>query len=251
MIYPLQLHHLMMPNVIKLYTTYLTSICFNQTWTHLPTGVTQIIYSLNLSNVIQLDLNQFLEYLKVVPIVAIDGCEVSKNVSHHNLDIIFSADMSWHCHYEFIVGKAYKALGLLQRTFKCSNSILTKKFYINICQIVSIVLLPLWRPHQVQHIILLERVQRRASKFILNDYSTDYKSQLIKLNLLPLMYIYELMDILFFIKSLKASNIIVLILQNNYLSLSPPQILDLSVQSFAIVSPTTTTLPSIHIFQTL
>ena len=68
------------------------------------------------------------------------------------------------------------------------------------------VLLPLWRPHQVQHIILLERVQRRASKFILNDYSTDYKSRLIKLNLLPLMYIYELMDILFFIKSLKASS---------------------------------------------
>ena len=65
---------------------------------------------------------------------------------------------------------------------------------------------PLWRPHQVQHIILLERVQRRASKFILNDYSTDYKSRLIKLNLLPLMYIYELMDILFFIRSLKDSS---------------------------------------------
>ena len=40
--------------------------------------------------------------------------------------------------------------------------------------------------------MLLERVQRRASKFILNDYSIDYKSRLIKLNLLPLMYIYEL-----------------------------------------------------------
>ena len=58
---------------------------------------------------------------------SIDGCKVSKKVSHRDLSIIFSADMSWHCHYEFIVGKAYKVLGLLRRTFKCSNSILIKK----------------------------------------------------------------------------------------------------------------------------
>ena len=107
-----------------------------------------------------------------------------KKVSHRDLGIIFSADMSWHCHYEFIVGKAYKVLGLLRRTFKCSNSILTKMFYIYIAIVRSCLLYcsPLWRPHQVQHIILLERVQCRASKFILNDYSTDYKSRLIKLN---------------------------------------------------------------------
>ena len=63
---------------------------------------------------------------------SIDGCKVSKKVSHRDLGIIFSAHMSWHCHYEFIVGKAYKVLGLLRRTFKCSNSILIKKFYIYI-----------------------------------------------------------------------------------------------------------------------
>ena len=54
---------------------------------------------------------------------------------------------------------------------------------------------PLWRPYQIQHITLLERIQHQASKFILNDYSTDYKSRLIKLNL-SLMYIYKLTDIL-------------------------------------------------------
>ena len=58
----------------------------------------------------------------------------------------------------------------------------------------------------IKDIILLERVQHRASKYILGDYSSDYKTRLIKLNLLPLMYIYELLDILFFIKSLKSPN---------------------------------------------
>ena len=45
--------------------------------------------------------------------------------------------------------------------------------------------------------------QRRATKFILNDYVTDYKTRLIKLNILPLMYTYDLYDILFFVKSIQ------------------------------------------------
>ena len=46
-------------------------------------------------------------------------------------------------------------------------------------------------------ILLLQRVQCRATKFILGDYSMDYKSRLTNLKLSPLMYIYELTDILF------------------------------------------------------
>ena len=47
------------------------------------------------------------------------------------------------------------------------------------------------------------KVQFRATKFILGDYSMDYKLRLTNLKLLPLMYIYELTDILFAIKSFK------------------------------------------------
>ena len=39
-----------------------------------------------------------------------------------------------------------------------------------------------------------------------SDYTSDYKSRLIKLQLLQLMYVYELSDILFFIKSVKSPN---------------------------------------------
>ena len=47
-------------------------------------------------------------------------------------------------------------------------------------------------------ILILERVQRHATKFILNDYTMDYKygTQIITLDV-------ELQDILFFIRSLK------------------------------------------------
>ena len=57
----------------------------------------------------------------------------------------------------------------------------------------------IWRPYLRKDIKL---VQRRATKFILNDYSLDYKSRLLKLNLLPLTMLY-IYDICFFVKSLK------------------------------------------------
>jgi len=48
----------------------------------------------------------------------------------------------------------------------------------------------------------IENIQRRVTKFILNDYSSDYKSQLIKLNL-PLMMQFEINDIMFLVKNLR------------------------------------------------
>ena len=63
---------------------------------------------------------------------------------------------------------------------------------------------PIWRPHLLKDIILLESVQRRATKYLLNDYRSDYKSRLVALGLLPLMYILELNDLMFCIKSLIA-----------------------------------------------
>ena len=61
----------------------------------------------------------------------------------------------------------------------------------------------IWRPHLSKHIVVLEKVQKRAAKFILNDYSLNYKNRLIAIHLLPLMYQLELNDLMFFIQSLK------------------------------------------------
>ena len=51
-------------------------------------------------------------------------------------------------------------------------------------------------------IIKIEKIQRRATKFILNSSSADYKTRLIQTNLLPVMYLFELQDLLFVIKCL-------------------------------------------------
>ena len=55
----------------------------------------------------------------------------------------------------------------------------------------------IWRQCLIKHAQLIEHVQHRATKYILNDYISDYKSRLIKLQILSLAYILELNDNIF------------------------------------------------------
>ena len=65
---------------------------------------------------------------------------------------------------------------------------------------------PIWRPHLIKHILLLESVQRKATKWILQDFNSDYRSRLCKLKLLPLMRQFEFNDISFFLKSISSTS---------------------------------------------
>ena len=51
-----------------------------------------------------------------------------------------------------------------------------------------------------------DRVQRRATKYLLNDYVIDYKSRLCQLNILLLSSWFDLRDIMFLIKCLVNGN---------------------------------------------
>ena len=121
-----------------------------------------------------------------------------------DLGIIFSSNLSWSQHYSIISAKAYKQLGLIRRTFSSSVSIRAKKLlYLSLVRSQLTYCCQIWRPHLIKDITFLERIQRRATKLILNDFSADYKTRLISLSLLPLMFLYELFDVLFFVKCLK------------------------------------------------
>ena len=54
------------------------------------------------------------------------------------------------------------------------------------------------------YFLQLEQLQRCATKYILNDFTSSYKHRLLELKMLPLMYILDICDIMFFIKSLKS-----------------------------------------------
>ena len=59
----------------------------------------------------------------------------------------------------------------------------------------------IWAPQSIELIVKFERIQRRATKFILKlPYSSNisYKSRLQTLNLIPICYWHELLDLTFF-----------------------------------------------------
>ena len=61
----------------------------------------------------------------------------------------------------------------------------------------------LWRHHLIKVNKWLKRVQHRATNFLLQDYSSDYKTRLLSLKLLHLMYWLELQDILYLFRCFK------------------------------------------------
>ena len=79
------------------------------------------------------------------------------------------------------------------------------KLYLTLVRSQLMYCTPIWRPYLQKDIQNIERIQRRATKFILNDYDSNYKTRLLTLKLLPLMYLFELQDIIFTVKSLKYS----------------------------------------------
>lgn len=116
-----------------------------------------------------------------------------------DLGVSISNDLSWADHIHQMCAKANRTLGLIKRV--CGKSIVeqeTRKIlYITLVRSQLEYASNLWSPYTTQKRALIENVQRRATKFILNYSSRDvsYKDRLVKLKLLPLEYRREIADV--------------------------------------------------------
>ena len=105
---------------------------------------------------------------------------INESPSCKDLGIIFTNPLSWRKHYEMISSKVYKSLGLLRRVFKDSHCPQARKsLYISLARSKLLYCSTLWRPNLLKDIELIEKVQRRATKFILSDYTSDYRTNLV------------------------------------------------------------------------
>ena len=83
------------------------------------------------------------------------------------------------------------------------NPSLKKQLYISLVRSNLCYFCQLWQPSLIKDIKQLETIQHRATKFILSNSGCklSYKERLLKLDMLPLMYFFDLQDILFFLQS--------------------------------------------------
>ena len=134
----------------------------------------------------------------------IDGQQVSLNNTFKDLGVIMTKNIDWSKHHQYILAKAYRMLNLLRRTFCVDNCHNGKKvLYLTLVRSRLTYSSPIWRPNLLRDISSLEKLQRRATKYILNDFSSNYKNRLTRLKIIPLMMFFEMMDILFFVSCLK------------------------------------------------
>ena len=124
---------------------------------------------------------------------------ISQCSNHKDLGVVFTNDLSWSSHYNFIVSKALKTLGLIRRTIGTLSSVTVRKqLYLILVRSQLTYCSQIWRPQLIKDIVLLESVQRRATKWILDDFQSNYKSRLLLTGLLPLIMVYEVNDVVFF-----------------------------------------------------
>jgi len=116
--------------------------------------------------------------------------------------VVVSSDLKWINHYNFKIPKAYKSLALIQRTL-CSKHCPSFKLhlYITLVHLHLTYCSQLWHPYLIKDILSFEHIQCCTTQHIL---TISYKSRILELHLLSLMYFFEIQDVLFAIKSLKS-----------------------------------------------
>ena len=135
---------------------------------------------------------------------SMNGLQLTTTSHYRDLGINFTSNFSWSHHYSIIVSKAYNTLHFFRRTISPHYSVHTKLIlYTPLIRTRLTYCSQVWRPHLLKDIQTFERVQRRSTKFILNDYHSNYKDRLMSLKLLPVSLWLELLDITFLINCLK------------------------------------------------
>ena len=85
------------------------------------------------------------------------------------LGITISHDLSWNLHVVEVVNKANKVLCLMKRTIGSVNKEIFSTLYKALVRPILEYASPVWCPYLVKNIVLLEKVQRRASRLALGQ----------------------------------------------------------------------------------
>jgi hypothetical protein len=121
-----------------------------------------------------------------------DNTQLDHCVQERDLGVWITSDLSWKKHVDSQSTKANQILGYVKRTTKGLISLNTRRtIYLTIVRAHLRYATQVWAPQTVEQLKMIERVQRRATKNILNlpfNCDVSYKDRLIQCKLIPLTY---------------------------------------------------------------
>ena len=86
------------------------------------------------------------------------------------LGVLISDDLKWSPHVDYISGKASKVLGLLQRNLHHCPQEIREIAYLSMVRSILEYACAVWDPYLKKDTCKLERIQRKAARFVKNDY---------------------------------------------------------------------------------
>ena len=122
-----------------------------------------------------------------------------------DLGVWTNYDLTWSKQVTQQSNKANKMLGYIRRsTFNIREFAIRRTLYLSLVRSHLGYATQVWAPQTVELVKRVERVQRRATKYILNVpfiCDTEYRDRLLATSLLPLSYWHEYLDVVFFYKA--------------------------------------------------
>ena len=134
----------------------------------------------------------------------LDGNELEYVESEKDLGVHVASNLSWGDQIDYIYSKASSKFGLLKHGLhfvKCPKQ--KRVFYLAVVRSLFEHCVQIWRPTSDSGILRLERIQKRAVKWVLSEVEhsyndVEYLARLKNLELLPLKYKFIFSDLLLF-----------------------------------------------------
>ena len=117
-----------------------------------------------------------------------DKLVLDNSDAERDLGVVIDSALSFSNHINEIVSKANRILGLIKRNFKYLDENSFLNLYKTLVRPILEYASPVWNPHQMKYIKLIEGVQRRGTKLLSSIQALDYPKRLEKLKLPTLQF---------------------------------------------------------------
>ena len=161
-----------------------TLSCFNGTWTLCPYGQKywwQMRFNLSKCTVIRCTRS----HNPMIINYSLHGFTLSATNKHMYLGVILDDQLSWSIHITNVANKATRMLNFLKRHLsKCSSNVKASAYLLMVYPLMEYACV-VWDLYFYQsQVSVLEKVQRRAARWVLSDYSyhSSVSSMLEQLN---------------------------------------------------------------------
>ena len=119
----------------------------------------------------------------------LDGIALDSVTEAKYLGVTITCDLRWNRHVTDITNRANRVLGLLRRNLSACKRDVKEAANVGLVRPLLEYASPIWDPHTASLSAEIEKVQRRAARFVLSDYNYEpgaVTSLLNKLNWTPL-----------------------------------------------------------------